>query len=68
MRYPSKYIKSKYKHVGCKTDGSKEYWQAYIPGEFRKCYNTERQAAIEIDKHLISVGKEPVNILKRKTK
>lgn len=29
-------------------------------------YTTEREAAIAVDKYLISIGREPVNILKRK--
>lgn len=29
-------------------------------------YDNEREAAIAVDKYLISVGREPVNILKRK--
>mgnify|MGYP003628723288 CR=1 FL=1 len=32
----------------------------------RKVYDTEREAAKAVDMILISMGKEPVNILKRK--
>jgi hypothetical protein len=42
----------------------KAMYQAAIRGEFYKCYHTEREAALAIDKHLISNGKPPVNILK----
>jgi len=31
-----------------------------------KIFQNERLCAIEVDKHLISIGKEPINILKKK--
>jgi hypothetical protein len=43
----------------------KAMYRAAIRGEFCKCYPTEREAAIAIDKHLISNGRPPVNILKK---
>jgi hypothetical protein len=43
----------------------KAMYNATIKGEFSKAYPTEREAALAIDKHLISNGRPPVNILKR---
>lgn len=67
---------SKYKHVyfnPSATSGKtrKKPWQAIIgrlPNgrKYDHCYETERQAAIGVDKILIKSGQEPVNILKRK--
>lgn len=65
FRNPVKYIKSKYKYIHCKVMNNKEYWDARINGKFRCSYDSEREAAIAIDKYLISEGKEPVNILKK---
>jgi hypothetical protein len=36
-------------------------------GVGKDSFDTERLAAIAVDKLLISKGKEPINILKRKT-
>jgi len=59
--------KSKYKYVVLEWDSNgNEKWIANIFGN-RKPYNTEREAAISIDKQLINKGKEPVNILVRKS-
>ena len=57
--------KSKYKYVLqiMKTDGTYSY-QMSVCGVCR-VYDTEREAALKVDKVLISKGKEPVNILKR---
>ena len=40
-------------------------WEAKLP-RTAKIFDTEREAALCIDKNLISRDKEPVNILKRK--
>ena len=60
-------MKSKYKHVQFipARRNFKDGYQAAIRGEFSKCYPTEREAALAIDKHLIGNGRPPVNILKR---
>lgn len=59
--------KSKYKYVVLEWDSKgNEKWIAGIFGN-RKPYNTEREAAIAVDKRLIEKGKEPVNILVRKS-
>jgi len=58
--------KSKYKYVSLEWDSNgKERWIMSIYGN-RKPFDTERQAAIAVDKKLIEKGKEPVNILVRK--
>lgn len=57
---------SKYKYVRFLDVNDFKYWAIFYPGVTHKCYQTEREAAIAIDKILISKGKEPVNILKRK--
>jgi hypothetical protein len=58
--------KSKYKYVSLEWDSNgKERWIINIQGN-RKPFDTEREAAIAVDKKLISIGKEPVNILIRK--
>lgn len=58
--------KSKYKYVVLEWDSTeKERWIMSIYGN-RKPFDTERQAAIAVDKKLIERGKEPVNILVRK--
>jgi hypothetical protein len=64
----AKYGKSQFKYVqqiATKTD--KNYWMITLQGVQRKTYNTEREAAIAVDKYLISKGKEPLNILVRKS-
>lgn len=41
-------------------------WKASVPRIKAFCYfDTEREAAIYVDKKLILAGKEPINILKR---
>ena len=59
-------MKNKYKYVYFIPANSKfkATYQAAIRGEFSKCYPTEREAALAIDKHLIGKGRPPVNILK----
>ena len=63
-----KSIKSKYKHVqGLQNDKSdKVYWVIHKKGVGKNHFNTEREAAIAVDKMLIRKGEEPVNVLKRK--
>lgn len=61
-----KYYPSKYKYVqNLKKDG-KDVWCVNMPGVSKAKFDTERQAAIVVDKLLIGKGKEPVNILVRK--
>lgn len=57
--------KSIYKYVVqiMKTDGTYVY-QMSVCGVCR-VFDKEREAALKVDKVLISKGKEPVNILKR---
>lgn len=57
----------KYKYVRHVKYGMNELWRAEY-GKFIKCYQTERDAALSIDKYLISIGKEPINILVRSEK
>ncbi len=59
-------VKSKYKYVSGITDGKNLRWYMCIDGCSRKRFINERDAAIAVDKFLISLGKEPVNILIRK--
>jgi len=59
---------SNYKHVGYNVRYKK--WQAFIrlpngKNWIKRC-KTEHEAAIASDKQLIELGREPVNILKRK--
>ena len=63
----TKYYKSQYKHVAGRTNTTKGaiYWVVNIGGVSRDSFKTEREAAIAVDKYLISKGKEPVNILKK---
>lgn len=42
----------------------KLFWVTNLPGVTRKGYDTEREAAIAVDKYFIGRGKKPVNILK----
>lgn len=62
-----KYFKSSYKFVIGKRHGINQPIQWYFVkkgvGEL-KC-NSEREAAIKADMHLLGIGKEPVNLLKR---
>jgi hypothetical protein len=59
-------MKNKYKYVYFSSArfSFKACYHAKIEGEFSKCYPTERDAALAIDKHLIGKGRPPVNILK----
>lgn len=62
----AKAIKSKYKHVQIMDMNDKFYYVVNMQGVGRNSFDSEREAAIAVDKILISKGKEPVNILKRK--
>ena len=67
------HITSNYQHVyGTQYKGDKIYWQMKMPNNKTKgaykIYDTEILAAKAVDMYLIRQGKEPVNILKRKTK
>lgn len=65
-RITRKYYPSKYKYVqNLKQDG-KDVWCINMTGISKAKFDTERQAAIAVDKLLIKKGKEPVNILVRK--
>ena len=61
-----KYYGSKYKYVKYIECNSHSYWALNYPRVTKKSYPTERDAAIAIDKILISKGKKPVNILVHK--
>ena len=65
-----KSVKSKYKHVlGITTNTSdKVKWRIHIKGVGCNLFETEKQAALAVDKYLISIGKEPINILVRMEK
>lgn len=57
-------MSEKYAHVSRVISSiSKKEWVARVGGKSRACM-TEREAAIEVDKMLIALGKKPVNILK----
>ena len=61
---------SKYKYVKLskrRLSKNTKRWEAYFYQDgqaFSKMFDTEREAAIAVDTHLIKIGKEPVNILK----
>jgi len=57
--------KSKYKYVLKFRDTQMTIrWSCNLP-KYKHTFDTEREAAIAVDKELIKRGKEPVNILKR---
>ena len=63
--------KSKYKYVYSSIRQGRKLWSAQFYRQKTKLvgttyFKTEREAALAVDKHLISEGREPVNILKRK--
>jgi len=62
-----KIIKSKYKYVEIVVVCDKIYYRVSMSGVSKDSFLTEREAAIAADKLLISKGKEPVNILVRKS-
>jgi hypothetical protein len=58
---------SEYKYVAYKANRyGKKGWEVKIPNCPVRFFTTEREAAIAVDKEFIKLGKEPVNILKRK--
>lgn len=59
-------VKSKYKYVQGRSDGLSIRWFARITGCSRREFIEERDAALVVDRFLISQRKEPVNILVRK--
>ena len=63
-----KSVKSKYKYVqGLTSITTKDIkWFIHIKGVGRNGYENERDCALAVDKYLISKGKEPVNILKKR--
>ena len=64
----TKHIKSKYKYVrGSRgSTNGKIAWVYRFVNFSSKAFDTEALAAKAADLHLIQLGKEPVNILKRK--
>lgn len=64
----TKHIKSKYKYVSGSraTTNGKITWVYRFVNFSSKAFDTEALAAKAADLHLIQLGKEPVNILKRK--
>jgi len=63
-------VKSKYRCVrGISKVGSEVVkWCVNIKGVGRNGFDTEREAAIAVDKYLIKKGKNPVNILTKMCK
>ena len=59
------YKLSKYKYVNIEPNNGRVYYRIGVPNYSKKRFNTEREAAIAVDKILIEQGKEPVNILKK---
>lgn len=59
------YISSKYKYVyGRVLSGTRISWFIRLDG-YNKSFKKERDAALNVDKILISLGKQPLNILKK---
>jgi len=63
-QHPLKHIKSKYLNVSGLKKGENIKWLVTGLKNGKKGFKTEREAAIFYDKHLISQGKQPINILK----
>lgn len=61
-----KYYPSEYKYVANMKQNGKDGWCVNMAGISKSTFNTERQAAIAVDKIMIRNGKDPVNILVRK--
>jgi len=59
------YAPSEYKHVASIKTSNDQRWFVNMRGVSRTKFDTEREAAIAVDKLLIGRGKEPVNILTR---
>ena len=69
MAYTSrKHIKSQYKFVAGMTNNtdSEVHWYIKKAGIGANKFESERAAAIAVDKLLINKGLEPINILKRR--
>jgi len=64
--HSSKYKKSKYKYVYGDVRGEDVFWVTQVPGHSKKRYDSERSAAIAVDKIMLSNGKEALNILVKK--
>jgi len=58
----------KYVYKVIKRGGDEMYEAKLRTNGVDKClyFKTSKEAAIAVDKHLISQGKEPINVLKRK--
>jgi hypothetical protein len=55
-----------YKYVQHVQFGTNMLWRAELPQyKYVKVFDTERAAALAVDKKLIELKKEPINILKR---
>jgi hypothetical protein len=63
----AKYSKSKYKYVQNLNLNGKDYWTVNITGVSKPKFETEKEAAIAVDKYFLSKGKDPVNVLVRKS-
>lgn len=63
-----KFIKTsdKYKYVSYQMDKKGNYWWMGRVLGSGNAYALEKDAALFVDKRLISKGKEPINVLKRK--
>jgi hypothetical protein len=61
-----KSIKSKYRYVEIVDVSGNIYYRVAMKGVSKDSFPTERETAIAVDKLLIKIGKEPVNILVRK--
>ena len=67
MAWDIKYKPSKYKYVCIFIKGNGDIlYSINLPKCTMKFYPTEREAAIAVDKILISRGKKPLNILVKK--
>lgn len=63
-RGPKEVKTSQYMYVCFSTRDN--IWFAQYKNKFRKRYDTEREAALGVDKFLLTIGEQPVNILKPK--
>ena len=61
-------FKSQYRNVMPVKNNGVLYYQAAVMvngHQYRQLFKTEREAALSVDRTLISNGREPINILKR---
>jgi hypothetical protein len=66
MKFGIRYIRksSNYKYVSLISYNGVEKWQAALGASGgAKVFDTERAAALNVDKRLLEKGKKPVNIL-----